>query len=98
MTPSIIQDQFGILQNFHTSAILQTSFLVGTFFDISYMKTALDKVFRSWIFQNVELINEINYETLNWTIYSNKVLPELGARWATVPPQYLGTFINDVPY
>ena len=41
MTSLIIQDQFGILQILEAFPILQTSFLVGTFFDVSYSKTAL---------------------------------------------------------
>ena len=36
----LIQDQFGIIQNLQ-SPIPQTSFLVGTFFAVSYSKTAL---------------------------------------------------------
>ena len=48
MIPLIIQDQFGILQNLQnlqTSPIPQTSFLVGTFFAVSYSKTALAILF-----------------------------------------------------
>ena len=37
----LIQDHFGIIQNLQTSPIPQTSFLAGTFFDVSYSKTAL---------------------------------------------------------
>ena len=37
----LIYDQFGIMQNLQTSTIPQISFLVGTFFDSSYNKTAL---------------------------------------------------------
>ena len=37
----LIQDQFGIIQNLQTSPIPQTSVLVGTFFAVSYSKTAL---------------------------------------------------------
>ena len=33
--------QFGIIQNLQTSPIIQTSFLVGTFFAGSYRKIAL---------------------------------------------------------
>ena len=40
----LLQDQFGITQNFQTFPILQTSFLVGTFFDASYSKTVLDGI------------------------------------------------------
>ena len=36
-----IRDQFDIIQNIQTSSISQTSFLVGTFFAVSYNKTAL---------------------------------------------------------
>ena len=39
--PSIIQDQFGIIQNLQGSPIPQTSFLPWTFFAVSYSKTAL---------------------------------------------------------
>ena len=35
------KDQFGIIQNLQMSPIPQTSFLVGTFFAISYSKTTL---------------------------------------------------------
>ena len=38
----LILDQFGIIQNLQSLRILQTSFLVGTFFAPSYSKTALD--------------------------------------------------------
>ena len=38
----LIQDQFGIIQNLQTSPISQTSSLVGTFFDVSYSKMALE--------------------------------------------------------
>ena len=41
MTPLIIQDQFGIIQNLQTSPISQISFLVGTFFVTSYSKIAV---------------------------------------------------------
>ena len=41
MTPLIIEDQFGILQNLQTSPIPKTSFLVGTFFAVSYSKKTL---------------------------------------------------------
>ena len=41
----LIKDQFGITQNLQTSPIPQTNFLVGTFFDASYSKTALDSNF-----------------------------------------------------
>jgi hypothetical protein len=58
------------------------------------MKTALDKVFRSWIFQNVELINEINYERLNWTIFSNTVLPEPGGQVGHFPPSIFGRSVT----
>ena len=34
-------DQFCIIQNIQTSPVLQTSFLVGTFFAVSYSKPAL---------------------------------------------------------
>ena len=37
----IYKDQFGIIQNLRTSPIPQTSFLVGTFFAASYIKTTL---------------------------------------------------------
>ena len=37
----LIKDQFGIIQNLQTSPIPQSSFLVGTFFAVSYSKTAL---------------------------------------------------------
>ena len=40
----LIYDQFGIIQNFQTSPIPQTSFLVGTFFTVSHSKTALAKI------------------------------------------------------
>ena len=36
----LIQDQFGIIQSLQTFPIPQTSFVVGTFFDASYSKTA----------------------------------------------------------
>ena len=36
-----MKDQIGIAQNLHVSPILQTSFLVGTIFVVSYNKTAL---------------------------------------------------------
>ena len=41
MTPLIINDQFGIIQNLHMFPIPQTSFWLGLFFAISYSKTAL---------------------------------------------------------
>ena len=41
----LIQDQFGIIQNLQTSPISQTSFLVGTFFAVSYSKLALGVFF-----------------------------------------------------
>ena len=41
MTPLIIMDQFGIIQNLHMSRIPQTSFLVGAFFTAFYGKKAL---------------------------------------------------------
>ena len=37
----LIQDQFGIIQNLKMSPIPETSFLVGTFFAVSYSKPAL---------------------------------------------------------
>ena len=37
----LIYDQFGIIQNFQTSPIPQTSFLPWTFLAISYSKVAL---------------------------------------------------------
>ena len=40
----LILNQFGIIQNLQTSPIPQTSFFVGTFFDVSYSKTALAPV------------------------------------------------------
>ena len=39
----LIWNQFGIIQNFQTSPIPQTSVFVGTFFAVSYSKTALSK-------------------------------------------------------
>ena len=39
----IIKDQFGIIQHLQMSPIPQTSFLVGTFFAVSYSKTALER-------------------------------------------------------
>ena len=41
MTPLIIQDQFGFIQNIQMSTIPQTIFLAGTFFAASYSKRAL---------------------------------------------------------
>ena len=41
----LIQDQFGTIQSLQTSPISQTSFLVGTFFAVSYSKTALAILF-----------------------------------------------------
>jgi hypothetical protein len=41
VTPLIIEDLFGIIQNLQTSTIPQTSFLVGAFFAASYSKMAL---------------------------------------------------------
>ena len=35
------KDQFGLVQNLQMSPIPQTNFLVGTFFAVSYSKTAL---------------------------------------------------------
>ena len=40
-TPLTIKDTFSIIQNFQTSPISQTSFLIGTFFGASYSKIAL---------------------------------------------------------
>ena len=37
----LIKGQFGIIQNLQMSPIPQTSFLVWTFFDVSYSKPAL---------------------------------------------------------
>ena len=38
---SYMRDQFGIIQDLHLFPIPQTSFLAGTFFAVSYGKTAL---------------------------------------------------------
>ena len=40
----LIYDQFGIIQNLQMAPIPQTSFLVWTFFAVSYSKPALDFV------------------------------------------------------
>ena len=41
MSPLILKDQFGIIQNLHISPIPKKKFLVGTSFAASYSKTAL---------------------------------------------------------
>ena len=47
----LIKDQFGIIQNLQTSPILQASFLVGTFFAVSYSKPALVITWgRKWMY------------------------------------------------
>ena len=56
MTPLIIKDQFGIIQNLHMSPIPQTSFLVGTFFATSYNKTALEVLFQPVIYKVVTFL------------------------------------------
>ena len=40
----LIYGQFGIIQNLQMSPIPQTSFLVGTFFAVSYSKPALARI------------------------------------------------------
>ena len=61
------QDQFGTIQNLQTSPILQTSFLVGTFFAVSYSKTALERIF-TFIFDEAILRNFKGYHFCQFLI------------------------------
>ena len=64
MTPLIIKDQFGITLNLHMSPIPPTSFLVETFFPVSYSKSALNlmiikhqvPVVQSWVIEELIII------------------------------------------
>ena len=68
----LIQDQFGIIQNLQVSPISQTSFLVGTFFAVSYSKWALEiKIFGFGSrIQDMAVWNKLNielkYQSVNW--------------------------------
>ena len=55
----LLHEQFGVIQNFQTSPVLQTSFLVRTFFSTSSSKTALAQESTNYTFEAQELIFNI---------------------------------------
>ena len=59
----LMKDQFGISQNLQTSPVPQTSFLVWTFFAVSYSKTALIEL--PYFFgDGTKFMNETNFITI----------------------------------
>ena len=54
----LIEDQFGITQNLQMSPIPKTSFLVGTYFAVSYSKRAL-------AYQNHKIMNDAHLLSLS---------------------------------